>query len=72
LANIAWACAKLGYVYKPLFEAIASASLNRLSNFVPQDFANISWSFAKLGYLNTPLMKALAAAALLKIREFNP
>ena len=50
VANVAWACAALGFHAPSLFAEIESQSKWRLEEWNPQDFANTAWACATLGH----------------------
>jgi hypothetical protein len=56
---------------RPLFRALARASLNKLVFFDAQALANLAWAFATAGN-DAELFAAIAIAAEKKIEKFGP
>merc|ERR1740121_3009566 len=86
IANTAWSFSKLGWTVRPLFEAIASASLKGCTDFPTRDLAatawafstfslrvlaNTSWALSTRGLDHYPLFEAIASAAIAKITAFQ-
>lgn len=71
LANLAWACAALGFCDLPLISAISSEAMPTLSSFMPQDLSCIAWSFSSSGILDAPLLSAIASAARTRLNDFD-
>eukprot|EP00747_Dinoflagellata_sp_TGD_P150688 gnl/TRDRNA2_/TRDRNA2_177138_c1_seq3.p1 gnl/TRDRNA2_/TRDRNA2_177138_c1~~gnl/TRDRNA2_/TRDRNA2_177138_c1_seq3.p1 ORF type:complete len:161 (+),score=20.01 gnl/TRDRNA2_/TRDRNA2_177138_c1_seq3:800-1282(+) len=69
MANLAWACAQLGYSDWPLLEAIAAESRRIMSSYRAQGLGNLSWAFAKLAYKDEPLLQSIASEARKKLHE---
>jgi hypothetical protein len=63
-ANTAWAFAKLNICDEPLMEALACASIAKISSAQLQDIGSTVWAFAKLMLFHAPLLEATAAAAI--------
>mmetsp|Transcript_123984 Transcript_123984/g.239082 ORF Transcript_123984/g.239082 Transcript_123984/m.239082 type:complete len:482 (+) Transcript_123984:272-1717(+) len=72
LPKIAWSCAKCKYLFAPLMNSIASASLKTISSFPMREIANTAWAFATLKFMHQPFMKAIAAAARPTIAQRTP
>mmetsp|Transcript_3600 Transcript_3600/g.7259 ORF Transcript_3600/g.7259 Transcript_3600/m.7259 type:complete len:258 (-) Transcript_3600:9-782(-) len=69
---MSWSFATLNVLDPPLMEALASASLPKISAFGSQSLGNTAWSYAPLKLPNAPLRDAISAASLRKISEFRP
>uniref|UniRef100_A0A7S4RAM3 catechol O-methyltransferase n=1 Tax=Alexandrium monilatum TaxID=311494 RepID=A0A7S4RAM3_9DINO len=71
LSNTAWAYAQLSFLHLPLMDAIAAASIAKITQCLSQDHSNLAWAFATLHLPNAPLCDSIAAAALRTIRQFE-
>lgn len=60
---IAWSESVLSYEHAPLLDAIAAASISRISAFGTSDIANTAWSFATLECSNPPFLDSIASAS---------
>lgn len=60
LANMAWSVAVLCLPDHPLLDAIASASLVKMSEFKPEQLVSTAWAVSASGFLHPPLMSAIA------------
>eukprot|EP00747_Dinoflagellata_sp_TGD_P131508 gnl/TRDRNA2_/TRDRNA2_174973_c1_seq3.p1 gnl/TRDRNA2_/TRDRNA2_174973_c1~~gnl/TRDRNA2_/TRDRNA2_174973_c1_seq3.p1 ORF type:complete len:163 (+),score=31.39 gnl/TRDRNA2_/TRDRNA2_174973_c1_seq3:115-603(+) len=72
LSNSPWAVAALMYCHDPLLDALAAASIPRISEFCPQALGATAWSMSTLSLFNVPLRAALSKAAMRKMTEFQP
>ncbi len=76
IANILYACAKLGVNLQedhyPFLRKLLLSIENKLKAFKPQELAMIAWAFATLGIKNNALIDRFAQEAIEKIREFSP
>jgi hypothetical protein len=73
LSNLAHALGKLeacGDAWSSLWAAVARASLQRLSEFKPQELSNMAWAYATAGHAPA-LLDAISAEAAPRVREFN-
>eukprot|EP00933_Yihiella_yeosuensis_P032844 TRINITY_DN264_c0_g1_i4.p1 TRINITY_DN264_c0_g1~~TRINITY_DN264_c0_g1_i4.p1 ORF type:complete len:655 (-),score=79.51 TRINITY_DN264_c0_g1_i4:443-2407(-) len=71
LSNIAWACATLAFLDKPLIEGLAASACDGISHFAPQGLANMARAFAKLEFRDEPFLSASAAMVIRTIHEFE-
>jgi len=69
---MSWSFAVLHLVDAPLMEAIAAASIAKITAFGSQGLGNTAWALAALQLRHAPLLDALAAASLPRISEFRP
>ena len=67
VAVSSWAFSRIGQYDEQLFEALARATLLRISEFKAQNIANTAWAFAKLDQCDEQLFAALARATPLRI-----
>lgn len=63
-ANTSWAFAKLNILNEPLMEALACASIVKISFATSQDIGSTLWAFAKLMMFNEPLLEASSSAVI--------
>ena len=63
LANTAWGYAKIGFVHRRLFAAIAPVALRKIREFNSLEMANIMWAFVTLGLMARTLFDAIAVEA---------
>ena len=59
MANMAWACAALGFNSLSLFEAIESRAVWLVENGTEQAVSNTAWASAKLGHEVPSLSKVI-------------
>eukprot|EP00746_Dinoflagellata_sp_MGD_P154914 gnl/MRDRNA2_/MRDRNA2_85114_c0_seq1.p1 gnl/MRDRNA2_/MRDRNA2_85114_c0~~gnl/MRDRNA2_/MRDRNA2_85114_c0_seq1.p1 ORF type:complete len:249 (+),score=38.31 gnl/MRDRNA2_/MRDRNA2_85114_c0_seq1:256-1002(+) len=56
----------------PLLDAIAAASIARITEYNPQSIGNSVWAYAKLGITYVPVLNAISAPSLRKFHELIP
>ena len=72
LANVARGFAKMGFVDRALYSAIAAETAARVRDFGPRDMADVLWSFANVGIVAPDFFfEAVAEEASLRLDEFN-
>jgi hypothetical protein len=75
LANIVWACAKVGVKHPALFKQIGDSivGVGGSKSFEPQELANIVWAYAKVGEQHPDLFKMIghSIAAVNDLAVFN-
>ena len=73
LANIAQGAAVCGCGewLGALFDSLARAAEQRMSDFDGQDLTNIAWSFATAGQSHPQLFEVLARAARWRVGDLN-
>ena len=72
VANVAWACAALGFHAPNLFAEIESQSKWRLEEWNPQDFANTAWACATLGHEAPNLFAEIERQSKWLVQEGTP
>jgi len=75
ISNLAWACATIGILDRPLLAALSSRAISIITSFNPQDLGNTAWAFASLGVQDVPLLNAIAAESIRKLndsQDFQP
>ncbi|CAE8674575.1 unnamed protein product, partial [Polarella glacialis] len=71
LANIFWACAKMGYVDLPLYDVIVEETMRHLVELDCQECSNMCWAFASLELFHGPLLTQLRIRAMDLIPRFD-
>ena len=72
VANVAWACATLGYEAPKLFAEIESRSTWLVENGTPQAVANTAWAFATLGCEAPKLFAEIERQSEWLVKEGKP
>jgi len=79
LANIVWACTKVGYNSPELFDAVSREAAQKINRFSSQSLANMVWAYAKMipieghsANLKKQLFDTAAQSAIQRIDTFKP
>mmetsp|Transcript_10511 Transcript_10511/g.12044 ORF Transcript_10511/g.12044 Transcript_10511/m.12044 type:complete len:810 (+) Transcript_10511:54-2483(+) len=79
LANIVWACTKVGHNSPELFDAVSREAAKKINGFSSQSLANMIWAYAKVipieghsANLKKQLFDAAAQSAIQRIDTFKP
>eukprot|EP00747_Dinoflagellata_sp_TGD_P114629 gnl/TRDRNA2_/TRDRNA2_171972_c2_seq2.p2 gnl/TRDRNA2_/TRDRNA2_171972_c2~~gnl/TRDRNA2_/TRDRNA2_171972_c2_seq2.p2 ORF type:complete len:159 (+),score=28.74 gnl/TRDRNA2_/TRDRNA2_171972_c2_seq2:146-622(+) len=71
LANMSWACAKMGQFDEKLFAVLGSVAEQLIREFNAQELANTIWAFSQVGSVDVALLKVLATAAQQNMADFS-
>lgn len=68
---MAWSCAKIGLLDEHFMDALSSAALNIIDEFVTQDLSNTAWACATLLFVHKTLLDSISKQSIPKLSEFE-